>query len=311
MAEQLKADDVRKTYRYLRIGMIGAVVLLATSIVVERSKVDCWQTSISAYYYTPVRAIFVGSMIAVGLSLIVYKGRGGLEDFFLNFAGMLAPVVAIAPTMDAERQCWSFPPTSFPIQNGSVAEWVTTNIDNNFYALLIAGGMGLAVAAIIAISVNRRSGARSILAPFEKGERGTRLGLIVTALVLLFGWWLIENWGDFNRLAHGYAAVGMFGFLIAAIIANVLEQYGRRDRKWSRRYLIVAGLMILGGIVIPAFRIGNEYTVGVLEAYEIVFFAVYWIAQTSENWNEEVQRRAKTTLPSVGSLAWADREAVN
>jgi hypothetical protein len=100
--QPLRSQDAIKTYRYLRIGMIGAVVLLAASIAIERSKVDCWQTWISAYYYTPVRAIFVGSMIAVGLSLIVYKGRAW-EDACLNFAGMLAPVVAVVPTTDVGR----------------------------------------------------------------------------------------------------------------------------------------------------------------------------------------------------------------
>jgi hypothetical protein len=49
-AEPLKSRDVIKAYRYLRIGMIGAVLLLAVSILIERSKVDCWQRSISAYY---------------------------------------------------------------------------------------------------------------------------------------------------------------------------------------------------------------------------------------------------------------------
>jgi hypothetical protein len=43
------ADDAIKTYQYLRIAMIGVVVLLATSVFLERAEVDCWQTSISAY----------------------------------------------------------------------------------------------------------------------------------------------------------------------------------------------------------------------------------------------------------------------
>jgi hypothetical protein len=142
-AEPLRSQDAIKTYRYLRIGMIGAVVLLAASIAIERSKVDCWQTSISAYYYTPVRAIFVGSMIAVGLSLIVYKGRAW-EDVCLNFAGMLAPVVAVVPTTDVGR-CWSVAPSPLPVKaDGSLADWVVTNIDNNIYALLIAGALALA-----------------------------------------------------------------------------------------------------------------------------------------------------------------------
>ena len=95
--EKLRPLDVLKTYRYLRIGMIGAVFLLAASITIEAAQAGCLQNSISAYYYTPVRAIFVGTMVAVGLSLIVYKGRGWKEDLSLTLAGMLAPVVADRP----------------------------------------------------------------------------------------------------------------------------------------------------------------------------------------------------------------------
>ncbi len=46
--EKLGSRDAIKTYRYLRVAMVGAVLLLAASIAIERSKVDCWQTSISA-----------------------------------------------------------------------------------------------------------------------------------------------------------------------------------------------------------------------------------------------------------------------
>ncbi|MBA3654232.1 MAG: hypothetical protein H0W70_08560 [Actinobacteria bacterium] len=52
------------------------MLLLAVSILLEHHNVvgGCWQTSISAYYYTPVRAVFVGALMAIGLSLIVIKG---------------------------------------------------------------------------------------------------------------------------------------------------------------------------------------------------------------------------------------------
>jgi len=281
-AELLKSQDAIKTYRYLRIGMIGAVVLLAASIAIERGKVDCWQTSISAYYYTPVRAIFVGTMIAVGLSLIVYKGRGW-EDSCLNFAGMLAPAVAVIPTTDV-GSCWSVPPVPLPVkEDGSLADWVVTNIDNNIYALLIAGGFGLIAAAITAMVVNR-----SVRAPMQKGEPGTRVSLAITALVLLLVWWSIQNWGDFYTRAHAIAAVAMFVFLIGAIVAEVVDHRREPDKRWFRFYTAIAGLMILGGILIPTTRIFDEHTSFALEAYEIVFFAFYWIIQTIENWNEEV-----------------------
>ena len=307
-AEPLKPQDVIKTYRYLRIGMIGAVVFLAASIAIERSKVDCWQTSISAYYYTPVRAIFVGSLIAIGLSLIVYKGRSTWEDVFLNFAGMFAPVVAIAPTTDVGK-CWSLAPTPRPLgADGSLNEWVVTNIDNNINALLIAGVVGLIVAAIIAIVVilkNARkarkkglSWRKSVLARVERDEveegdvkkdgRGTILSLVVTFLVLLIGWLLIENWGDFNTRAHGFAALLTFVFLIGAIVAKVREQHWDQRDKWFWIYTTVAGLMVLGGILISTMRMFGEHTVYALETYELALFAFYWIVQTAENWKEKV-----------------------
>jgi hypothetical protein len=282
-AKPLKSQDAIKTYRYLRIGMIGAVALLAASIGIERSKVDCWQTSISAYYYTPVRAIFVGTMIAVGLSLIVYKGRGTWEDTFLNFAGMLAPVVAVVPTTDVGH-CWSVPPVPLPVkEDGSLADWVVANIDNNIYALLIAGGVGLAVAAVTAIVAYR-----SVRAPIQQGEPGTLISLAVTALALLLVWWLIQNWGDFDTRAHGIAAVLMFVFLIGAIVVKAVDHWNEQNRVWFQVYAAVAALMILGGILIPWTRIFDEHTSFALEAYEIAFFAVYWIVQTAENWNEKV-----------------------
>ncbi len=291
---RLNEQDAIKTYRYLRIGLIGAVVLLAVSIGIERSKVNCWQTSISAYYYTPVRAIFVGVMIVVGLSLIVYKGRTWYEDGFLNAAGMLAPVVAIAPTTDVGR-CWSVRPIPLPIQpDGSLAGWVVDNIDNNFYALLIAGAIGLGVAVLIAVGSERGDVGATIAT--LKVERGTTISLGLTALALLAGWLLIQYWDDFDTRAHGFAAFLMFIFLILAIIAKVLDhihlqEWKRRKRRflnYTATYALIAFLMAVGGTVILTTRFAGDHTTFVLEAYEIVLFAVYWIAQTTENWDQEL-----------------------
>jgi hypothetical protein len=46
--------------------------------------------------------------------------------------------------------------------------------------------------------------------------------------------------------------------------------------------------MVLGVILIPTTRVFDDHTVFALEAYEIAFFAFYWIVQTVENWNEKV-----------------------
>ena len=288
--EQRTSLDATKTYRYLRIGMIGAVVLLAASIAVERTKVHCWQTSISAYYYTPVRAIFVGAMIAVGFALIAYKARYMLEDVALNLAGMLAPVVAVAPTMDVGR-CWSVAPNPLPVTNGTPANWVVTNIDNNVYALLIAGIAGLIAGGAIALITTLRARKR-FSESVEEVEQGTGYSLIITAIALVLGLILIRTWDDFYTRAHGFAAVGMFVALIASILVKIVRQ---RDELAPRRALLVvyvgvAVLMIAGGVLIPVTRVFGDHTVLWLEAWEIVLFAIYWLTQTVQYWNEQIVR---------------------
>ena len=182
-----------KTYRYLRISMVGAVVLIGVSVLIERSNVDCWQTSLSAYYYTPVRAIFVGMMMSIGLCLIVIKGSTPWEDATLNAAGMLAPIVAVVPTTDV-GVCWSQSPGRLPVDDdGNLASWVIANIDNNITALLITGIAGLLVAAVIASIATR-----NVKAITEVGDVGMRLGLLAAMVFLLGGAVLFVVWDDFN-----------------------------------------------------------------------------------------------------------------
>ena len=127
-------DDVAiKTYRYLRIGMVVLVLLLASSVIIEAVKAKCLQTSISAYYYTPVQAIFVGGLMAIGVCLIVIKGSTPAEDLCLNLAGMLAPIVAVVPTSEERSKCAASTRVALS------RDWVTASYRNNVEALLIAG----------------------------------------------------------------------------------------------------------------------------------------------------------------------------
>ncbi|HEY7069537.1 MAG TPA: hypothetical protein VH479_05465 [Acidimicrobiales bacterium] len=291
----LRPSDVIKTYRYLRIGLVAAVVLLFTAILIEhgRTATDCWQRSISAYYYTPVRAIFVGALMAVGLSLIVYKGRSPGEDPFLNFAGMLAPVVAIVPTNDV-GVCYSIPPEPLPkTADGSPAGWVIANIDNNYKALLITGALGLLAAAFIALVVNRKD-----IMGAARDQLLTTVSLIGTGLVLVAAWWAIENWGSFYTKAHSWAAIAMFVMLIGAIVAVTLDS---RDRGafWFWTYAAIAAAMVIGALVIVLTRAFGEHTTFALETYEIALFAVYWVTQTVEKWNEEVNPATVTVTVGV------------
>jgi len=273
-----------KTYRYLRISMVGAVVLLGVSIVIERSNVDCWQTSVSAYYYTPVRAIFVGMLLAIGLCLIVIKGSTTWEDATLNAAGMLAPIVAVVPTTDV-GECWSQSPGRLPVDDdGNLAAWVIANIDNNITALLITGIAGLIVAAVIAsIATN------NVKAVAEVGDIGMRLGLLAAMVFLLTGAALFIWWDDFDTRAHGIAAVLMFLFLALAVGGNAWKRRhdpGPRIYFWL--YTTIAAAMVIAPAIMFPLDSQWQHMVLVLEATEITLFAVFWLVQTKEHWGETV-----------------------
>jgi hypothetical protein len=65
--------------------------------------------------------------------------------------------------------------------------------------------------------------------------------------------------------------------------------------------------MVLGGVVIATTRIFGDHTVFALEAYEIVFFAFYWIVQTAEIWNEKARHHAEPSshdLPRLPRERW-------
>jgi hypothetical protein len=58
------------------------------------------QGSISAYYYTGMRDVFVGSLWAVGVFMILYR-NGTVDDRLTSGAGVCAVLVAIFPTAPA------------------------------------------------------------------------------------------------------------------------------------------------------------------------------------------------------------------
>lgn len=83
-----------------------------------------------------------------------------------------------------------------------------------------------------------------------------------------------------------------------------LRQWGHQccNRNKSPRgyfwiYLAVALLMAIGGIIIEVFQIGGNYKVFWLEAFEITWFALFWIVQTVENW----------TMKSSPRSSWSSR----
>jgi hypothetical protein len=93
--------------------MVVVVVLLAAAILIDSVPTDCWQGSISAYYYTAARNVFVAALCCLGILMIVYKGSTDSEDVLLNLAGTLAFFVAFVPSSIPETPgCQQMVPTA-------------------------------------------------------------------------------------------------------------------------------------------------------------------------------------------------------
>ncbi|WP_156309195.1 hypothetical protein [Sphingobacterium endophyticum] len=100
-------------YRRLRRA-IGYLGIFLPSILVLLSLIKFFSTniqpSISHYYYTNLREIFTGTLCAVGLFLICYKGNGNKsilknDNILTNIAGFMAFGVAFIPTDPISDSC--------------------------------------------------------------------------------------------------------------------------------------------------------------------------------------------------------------
>ncbi len=89
------------SYQTLRnaIGWLG--IMLPVSLIIGSflfGPCDVIQPSISHYYYTNMREVFVGLMCAVSLFLFSYRGYSRLDSMASNLAGLFSLGVALFPT---------------------------------------------------------------------------------------------------------------------------------------------------------------------------------------------------------------------
>jgi hypothetical protein len=271
-----------KTYRYLRVGVVAMAVLLGVSVAIEITVgTDLGILgSISAYYYTPVRGVFVGSLVAIGLGLVAIKGREGAEDVMLNLAGMLAPLVAFVPTPI------SVTVAGFEVDQRTVPAALVPAVENNVASLLVLGLAGLAFAwATVGDGRTRSAHRRNVLG----------------AAVLLIGiaaWFGLAQ-DSFLEFGHYAAAVPMFGLIVGLAVVNARQtQSGAVSSRFARAtyrraYAAIALAMGVTIVVAAVFFVldstGHRPFFAWLfwvEVALLALFAGFLVFQTAEHWNE-------------------------
>jgi hypothetical protein len=259
-------ESVAQTYAGLRLAMIFLVILLFISVMFQIISAGCFQSSISAYYYTPVRPVFVAALCAIGICLIIYRGSTDAENVFLDFSGFLAFIVAFVPTQINRDACGT---SNLPLP----AE-VSAAVRNNAGAILLVGILATVVVGWLPSGRYAETG---------QSSQSARLSMCVSlaALVAGFVFYLVSPaW--FERYGHEMAAVTLFLGILAVIFFNARHPLSN----YQRAYLIVAmGMLAVAALLsLARWLFGSSFDTFVfwLETELIFGFAVYWLIQTYE-----------------------------
>lgn len=215
----------RKSYRYLRIALVSMVGAILVAVLAEILDSGELLGSFSAYYYTPVHAVFIGWLVLTGICMIAIRGLSDPEDIALNIAGLCAPIVAFVPTdfPDNETTYPNLIADSLPVRAFAF---------NSAIAFLFAGVCSIA----LSIWLKRRHEEGENRLSFEPSTiiGFTLAGAVVIVLIGTYG-----IWGP--KEAHAVAAAGLIISLWFVATANGVRNFRDKDGKRTWRHHLDVG----------------------------------------------------------------------
>jgi hypothetical protein len=308
-------DTLTKSYRYLRLALVGLLLCLAAAVLYQTWRQGTLLGSVSAYYYTPAQAFFVGGLIGLGACMIALRGTNVVEDAALNLGGVFAAIVAIVPTgRDADyraavRACREAgtPLLTDRASTGrldcptvqALADATRANVDNNLFALLAVGAIALLASLVVAQRDGTLKAGGNARRNFILGF-GVAVGLWLA--ILIARWlslaWLIDN-------GHWIAAVLLFVSIFVVAVANARRVETERSgggsrsasqesldaargliamgRQGDRRYIWIARLMLLvAAVSLALWGFTDLLTLFWVEAFVFLLFMLFWTVQTFE-----------------------------
>jgi hypothetical protein len=301
-----------RTYTALRLGVVAVIAALGVAVWREivNTPNECVQRSLSAYYYTPVRPVFVGVLLIIGFVMIVMWGKTFVEDAALNLAGMLLSVVALVPTLDA-NYCSTPQADKVTDPEGKQiadAKLITENADavaRSFTAFLLIGAVILVLIAVVGLWVYYHAGSA------RKATRRAALSYVITwafaATALLVYYLLFRHADDpksfFNHQVHSWSATIAVACIIVAVASAAVDNAMRADRdakpwytrynRWAWCYGILTLTMVAVAVIIKgADRFGwfsgwaDIHATFLVEAILIFLLGVFWVLQTIERRSE-------------------------
>lgn len=248
MARPSGTASLQRTYRYLRLAIAGAVVVVFTAVLVAMPAVGLLPSP-SHYYYTPANTMFVGALMAVSVCFFALSGRGA-ERVLLDAAATIVPLIAIVPTMISPR--------------------------SGIATYLVVGAVFVLVAAALAAAgqVDRPGTALSLAIS----------GAVL--LTVWLTWWLARD--VFLRGAHLAAAAGFFAIIAAVALVQAFRPAERAAPRWLKAvYLGIAialAVVVVGMPLYGSLHVGRVFGVFVGEVLALALFAAFWVLQSVQYW---------------------------
>jgi len=272
MSSVMTASSAERTYRYLRLAVAGTVVALFVAVVAAATFVG-WLPSISDYFYTPARSIFVGTLITISLALVALAGNG-VERVLLDAAALFAPLIALVPTTVAPG---TVPGVEVTCPRSCFPAAYTDDVAVGVVVYLVLHGLGIAASVLL-------------VAARQVRLRTVWLSLLFAVALLVavaYTWFAMP--ALFLMWAHYVAAFAFFGFFAAAAVLAAFPRRGARPgMRFRVAYTAIAvGLVVV--LIVFAALIPESMTIELpvvllSETAALILFLVFWIVQCVEKW---------------------------
>lgn len=272
MSSPAPSTSLERTYRYLRIGVAGTVVVIAVAVL-QAAASSGWLTSVSDYFYTPARSAFVGALVAASLALVALSGRGA-ERALLDAAALFAPLIAVVPTTLAPG---AVPGVVVPCESRCFPPQYEADAANGVVTYLVVGGLTLLVVLLLA-------------ALRQVPLASVRLSLVVTAAVLAgvaLTWTFARD--AFLQQGHFVATIAFFALSAAVAVRSAFPRTPPRA-VFRVLYATIAGglvLVLVAFVVLLPRADASGIPLALLaEAAALALFSAFWVVQSVEKWDD-------------------------
>jgi hypothetical protein len=278
------STSLLRTYRNLRLAIAGTVVLLGIAVWSAALSVGILP-SISAYFYTSARSIFVGSLVAAAIAILVLSGRG-VERALLDAAGLFAPLIAFVPTPIRPGTIPGYG-NACALGTVCVPKEALPGIATGITSYLIAGVLALIVAGIVTCLRWRKDALRprDVVPSFA---------VAIGVLAMVAAAWIWAN-DFFVNHAHLIAAAAFFGLIAAVAVVKVFERPRPPERgpaRWHKAayWVIAVGMLVDSGVIVVL--VATKRDIGAIpppvfvgEFIALALFVIFWLLQTVQKWD--------------------------